>query len=138
MSSDAVPEVADAAVERACQAIYREFDGYWPSDLERARIRVALGTTVEVDWQAENERLRALCVAHDVDPEGCLDCFMAGVEGRAPRPHGLHRDRGKADAATVTELVWEHGCFWILWRAVAAFPEIARRVWFDDKEADRG
>jgi hypothetical protein len=32
----------EEAVERACQAIYAEFDGYWPSDLERARIAVAL------------------------------------------------------------------------------------------------
>ena len=32
----------DGLVERACQAIYREFDGYWPSDLERARIAVAI------------------------------------------------------------------------------------------------
>lgn len=32
----------ERAVERACEAIYREFDGYWPSDGERARIAVAL------------------------------------------------------------------------------------------------
>lgn len=55
--------VADAAVERACQAIYGAFDGYWPSDLERARIRAALGSTLDVDVQNENERLKLALAA---------------------------------------------------------------------------
>lgn len=40
---------------------------------------------------AEIERLKALCQAHEVDPEGCLECFMAEVEGRDPKPlpHGI-------------------------------------------------
>ena len=39
----------------------------------------------------EIARLRALCIAHEVDPEGCLECFMADVEKRepAPLPHGI-------------------------------------------------
>ena len=32
----------EVRVEQACRAIYREFEGYWPSDSERARIAVAL------------------------------------------------------------------------------------------------
>lgn len=45
----------------------------------------------------EIARLRALCVAHEVDPEGCLECFFADVEGRepAPLPHGIDPIRPK-------------------------------------------
>lgn len=33
-------------VEGACRAIYGAFEGYWPSDSERARIAVALLSAV--------------------------------------------------------------------------------------------
>lgn len=31
-------------VERACQAIYAQREGYWPSDMERHHIAIALVT----------------------------------------------------------------------------------------------
>lgn len=40
------------AVEQACQVIYREFEGYWPSNVERAHIAAAVGPLLdEVDHQ---------------------------------------------------------------------------------------
>ena len=35
------------------------------------------------------------------------------------------------DAAQVTELVDKRGCLWVIWQAIACFPEIARREWKD-------
>lgn len=32
----------EAKVEAGCQAIYRECEGYWPSDYERHRIAIAI------------------------------------------------------------------------------------------------
>lgn len=32
----------EAAVEHACQAIYGQREGYWPSDMERHHIAIAL------------------------------------------------------------------------------------------------
>lgn len=42
IDADLEPVSLDNLTEQACQAIYREFEGYWPAEFERARIRVAI------------------------------------------------------------------------------------------------
>lgn len=48
----------EAVVEKACRAIYRDYESYWPSDAERARIATALLSTLDAVEEETWRRIR--------------------------------------------------------------------------------
>lgn len=86
----------DDLVELACQAIYRQFEGYWPNESERARIGAAVRAVTDPSaavraalWHQVAESLAAALVA----VAGHLPLFV-----EAPKTHDERRKAARVEA----------------------------------------